>query len=453
MAIEHRQEHPSPEIEYSLISIRDENDLGTGRFTTLLKPNVLSTSRAILSVVVNVPVFQISVNTNPDTGEVPVLLGKADGTDPISRKVFLLPANISSVIAHEIVASFKNWQVTGLELDGKLLVKKKPPELQLRHFEISGRGSDRVNPKIFFEAHERILEELFGREWFLEDEKRKSSHPAYKSWKLCTKLIAQNGIVKWPDDAQNLPAMARVILDNYFLLVCSGGDISSLRLGSFANYGDDNVRRRLYSVLGDENGFESLMTELAYSAWHISKGHEVRAYEETGYPDFQVFTEDAILPLVTDCKRIRKDTKDSRFSKIINKANKQIKALGIDCYGVAAIDITEKVTNPNVFSDEIPKSVLHISEVVSAPIREYNSSVSAVLLFWDDYVVHGEPGASPSSLFAYRRRSHVLRHRNPVHELPENVELFDFGNTLTYRIRWPRGTRNSRRKSYEEYNN
>lgn len=250
------------------------------------------------------------------------------------------------------------------------------------------------------------------------------------------KLIAQDGIIKWPEDVLNLREIARVILDNYFLIQCSGGNIRNLRLGSFANYGSESVRRRLYSVLGSGSGFRSLMAELSYSAWHISKGHKVTAYEEKGYPDFHVFAEGAILPLVTDCKHIRKDTKDSRFSKIIKKANKQIKALGIGCYGIAAIDITDKVTNPDVFSDEIPKSVLHITEVVSSAIQKHNTSVSAVLLLWDDYQVLGEPMVAPSSLIAYRRRSHVLRHLEPLHKLPEELELFNIGNTITYRVFW-----------------
>ena len=75
---------------------------------------------------VKVPRFQISVNINPGTKEIPVLLGKADGTDPISRKVFLLPMNVDPTISHSFVATFENWQVTGLELDGTPLTQNKP---------------------------------------------------------------------------------------------------------------------------------------------------------------------------------------------------------------------------------------------------------------------------------------------------------------------------------------
>jgi len=436
VAIEHRQQNPSPEIEYSIITIPDENDLGTGRFITLLKVNALSSAKAISSMIVNVPAFQISVNINPGIREIPVLLGRADGTDPISGRLFILPSTVIPQVPHEFVTKFENWQVTGLELDGQPLDEKESQEAEFRQFEIYAQEPELMSPKLFFEAHKKILEDLFGQQWFFRNGEKKLKHPAYSSWNLCLKLIGQDGIVKWPEDVQALPDIAKVILDNYFILQCSGGDISTLRLGSFANYGSQSVRRRLNSVIRTEDGFRSVMTELSYSAWHISKGYKVTAYEEEGYPDFQVLPEDGTLPLVTDCKHIQKDSSDRRFAKVINKANNQVKKLGIKCYGIAVIDITEKVTNPNAFSDEIPQSVLHIAEVVSNAIQKGNSSISAVLLLWDDYVVHGEPSTSPTSLFAYRRRSQILKHRDPVHKLPEEFQLFKFGNTITYKVFW-----------------
>lgn len=293
-----------------------------------------------------------------------------------------------------------------------------------------------MNTKIFFEAQNKILEELFGRKWFSEKSRKKTNHPAYLKWKLCAKLISQNGIIKWPEDTHNFSEVADIILNNYFLLQCSGGNINKLELGSFANFGDDPVRKRLISVLQSETHFSSLMTELSYAAWHISKGHKVIAYEDEGYPDFQVIMNSTKLPLVTDCKRIFKDTNNSRLSKVITKANKQIKKIAIDCYGICVIDITEKITNNNHFSDNIPQEVLDISSVVSKSIQTKNSSVSAVLLLWNDYVLHGIPETSPTSLFAYRRRGYLVSHSDPKYNLPKNIELFAFGNTITYRVTW-----------------
>ncbi len=65
----------------------------------------------------NPPVFQISLNLNPSTGEIPVLLGAANGSDPTSRKTYIFPENVSISDSHEFVVTFKNWEITGLFMD------------------------------------------------------------------------------------------------------------------------------------------------------------------------------------------------------------------------------------------------------------------------------------------------------------------------------------------------
>lgn len=123
-SIRHRRPEASPEIEYGEVYIPDDRNLGTGEFTTLLRPSALSKSRAIFSIMVNPPAFQISVNINPGTRETPVLLGKADGSDPVSRKVFILPPSVDSAVKHRFVARFEEWQITSLEMDGEQLREK-----------------------------------------------------------------------------------------------------------------------------------------------------------------------------------------------------------------------------------------------------------------------------------------------------------------------------------------
>ena len=122
--IRHRQPEGSPEIEYAEIYIPDDQNVGEGSFTTVLKPNVLSKSKVIASMIVNVPIFQISVNINPDTREIPVLLGKADGSAPLSRKLFVIPSDIKPSKSHTFVATFENWEITGLTLNGADLSQK-----------------------------------------------------------------------------------------------------------------------------------------------------------------------------------------------------------------------------------------------------------------------------------------------------------------------------------------
>jgi hypothetical protein len=119
--VRHRQPSSAPGIEYGEIFIPDDNDMGTGTFTTLLQANALSAGNPIASIMLNKPKFQISVNINPGTKEIPVLLGKADGSDPAEKKLFLLPQNLDVSVSHEFVATFENWKVTDLQLNGESL--------------------------------------------------------------------------------------------------------------------------------------------------------------------------------------------------------------------------------------------------------------------------------------------------------------------------------------------
>ena len=119
--IKRRQVSASPEIEYAEIHIPDDRHLGTGRFTTVTKPSALSSGKAVSSIMFNPPLFQISLNLNPSTGEIPVLLGAANGSDPTSRKVFLFQEQVSLADSHEFKVTFEDWQITGLYIDGTSL--------------------------------------------------------------------------------------------------------------------------------------------------------------------------------------------------------------------------------------------------------------------------------------------------------------------------------------------
>ena len=123
--IRQRPGNIAPDVEYGEIFIPDDTDLGTGRFTTSLKPGAMSGQEEILSVMKNVPVFEISMNIDFNTQAIPVSLGKADDTPPLSRKVFILPEDVNPAKKHTFVTNFQDWEIKSLVLDGKALTAER----------------------------------------------------------------------------------------------------------------------------------------------------------------------------------------------------------------------------------------------------------------------------------------------------------------------------------------
>ena len=119
-----RQNNPGPGIDYSEIHIPDDSHLGTGKYTLSLQSNALVNQKVITGIIINKPIFQMSVNINPGPKEVPVLLGKADGSDPISQKLFSLPQNIGLAGTHRFEAIFECWEIKSLEMNGMRLLEK-----------------------------------------------------------------------------------------------------------------------------------------------------------------------------------------------------------------------------------------------------------------------------------------------------------------------------------------
>jgi hypothetical protein len=234
----------------------------------------------------------------------------------------------------------------------------------------------------------------------------------------------------------NLPWIASLVLDSCSLVELARGDLQTLRLGSLANDGDAQVQRRIAAVLPDPERFPSLFTELACAAWHLSKGHGVTAYEDLAFPDFQRSIPNWDLPVLVDCKRVRKETRDCGFGKVIAKTNAQIKTPNIECFGLAAIDVSEQIEPPKAFSDAVPDRVRATEKLVETALSSGNRSVGGVLLIWDDAVVMGTPPQAPSTLVAYRRRSRLVRHQNPLRPLPSSVDDLTVGSTAAYRVVW-----------------
>ena len=115
----------SPEITKAEVYFPDDADLGTGTFTTTFEPNVFPPSKVIMSIALNVPAFQMSTTVNPNRDLV-VLLGRADGSDPMAQKSFDMPERIPRNVPHSVGVSFSGWQITEASWDFEHLLTPRP---------------------------------------------------------------------------------------------------------------------------------------------------------------------------------------------------------------------------------------------------------------------------------------------------------------------------------------
>ncbi|MCK5511519.1 MAG: hypothetical protein KAI96_01850 [Thermodesulfovibrionia bacterium] len=120
-AINSREQKPVPGIDYSEIRIPDEENLGTGTFKTVLLPNAMAKNCPIINTIVNVPVFQLMVNINSAENEVTVLLGKADKSPALFRRVFKLSENLDLSKAYSFEVTFSHWKIKDLKMNRKKL--------------------------------------------------------------------------------------------------------------------------------------------------------------------------------------------------------------------------------------------------------------------------------------------------------------------------------------------
>ena len=286
----------------------------------------------------------------------------------------------------------------------------------------------------FFAVQKQLLEQLFGDKWFVNNLARNKRHPAFKKWQFCREMIEKGGEISFPVIRDEFDQIASLMLDNYILAESSGGELSQFSLGDFKGFGDEKVQKRIQTIISDPKQFNSLMTELSLAAWCSSKDFLVTPYEEIGYPDFRLDIDGVNLPVVVECKNIEDGTTNNRFKNIVNKANKQIKNIGEDCYGVLFVDITALVERREELSDSLPESVEIIIEIFNDLLAHFNSSVSSAILFWDEYSIFGEEQDAERTTAFIRRRSYHVAHKNPKQCLPSDTPLLEYGNTIAFGV-------------------
>lgn len=291
---------------------------------------------------------------------------------------------------------------------------------------------DKIGPLALIQFQMRILESLFGRDWFVQNQRRKLNHPAYKRWILCNKLMSQYGILRFPEDYAILTQFGEIMLDGLALEECSGRGLGSFELGNFANYGDASVRKRIHSVKYDPDMFQDLLVELNYAAWHISHGDDllVLSSETKSLPDFKVkFRSAEQLEVLVECKRIQRESEPSRIRNVIKSANKQIKSYGESLCGLVVIDVGAQVTKPSELSGDFPREVVDFIKIVTRMLSNYHTSVSAVLLVWGDYLIN-ENLDNRHIAVILRKRSHLIFHPNAKTPLPKTSPISKYGRSF-----------------------
>lgn len=273
--------------------------------------------------------------------------------------------------------------------------------------------------------------------WFQAQGAKGSRHPALLRWIEAGHLEKKPTIAR-SDHIARSRWVSTLTFESYMLATVSGGDVGTFTVGTFSNYGDESVRRRIRAVVDHPLHFLSVLTELSYAAWHIDRGHAVTATEETGKADLVIRVPGLSMPIVADCKRVGRDSLIERFPKLITAANRQIKAHGVRGYGVAVLDVSDWVSDASAIqrtrdpqrepiSDAVPVEISKAQAVCAGALRQHNSSVSCALIIWNEFLFIGPDDAHGHTLCILRRRCAQVRNANArtpfIESPPINGEL------------------------------
>lgn len=298
-----------------------------------------------------------------------------------------------------------------------------------------------------FTSQQRLIKELFAKEDWLKLCQRQPNHPAVNKYRICQQMIEQGGIIKFPENSDILAELTSILLDNYIFAKISGGNTTHFSLGDFANYGDLKVKQNIESQLKNEktDAFSSLMTELSFGAWFLSKqGFQLTATEDEGLADFKIDIHGHPIPIAVECKHIDTSTNESRYQSDIKKANKQIKNWKTtlsteEMYGIVVIDVSSRFLNIRNNFGKIKNELTELASKIQRLIRKEYSSVSGVLLMCDSFQMSNEPGERSHTDFSCARSGLFIRHLKPIQPLPDTLaQSFEshWGYQTGYRVKW-----------------
>lgn len=270
-----------------------------------------------------------------------------------------------------------------------------------------------------FKWQASLLEELLPIGWF---DRPHPEHRAFRRWELCRALHASGGKMPIGVPQAVHQEVVSAFLDSVWFSFLSESDLASYQVGSFSDYGDDKFRRFRESRAAHEQGFDDLMTELSYGAWHKWQGAVVQPLEEEGKADLIArLAQPGGGALVAECKRLTV-MNSNRIDAIVKKASRQIRETDALVPGVLVVDVTAAIgglerASQSEVGDELE---LAFTEAIRG---EKNRSVSTVVLFWDHHeYVQSDDGRIESLL---QRRWQQLDHGAPANPLPLDAKVFE----------------------------
>jgi len=291
-----------------------------------------------------------------------------------------------------------------------------------------------VNWRVAFEGYIRVVEKFLN----IAGLRHANDHPLAKSIAQLKHLL-QIG-VPTPDGMLHVGQFgptpeaaleaARDFLATFFRL----GMDSMYWLGPQGRYipeleNDEKIKRFLVTRLPDPEMCEDVLSEMSYRGYLKARGLRVDLTEDDGMPDMKVWGSNGAFH--AEIKAIHKGSNPDRASKVIAKANKQIKRTP-EGVGICAILVLETIqmrgdmiAKPGLIPDEIKPIIQSVEGVMNSSNCK---SVAEAVVSWDEFAVLGTPPGWVG-LHAVRRSVRVS-HREARAPIP-HLKLADLEPSAT----------------------
>ncbi|WP_374313859.1 hypothetical protein [Dongia sp.] len=220
-----------------------------------------------------------------------------------------------------------------------------------------------------------------------------------------------------PDSAMNvasslLSTLFRFGIDSMYWLGKDGSYIPELER-------DSAVRRFLTTRLPNPDMCEDVLAEMTYRGYLKGRGLTVEFTEEEGMPDMKVLGSHGAFH--AEVKALHNGSNLDRVSKVIEKANKQIKRTP-EGIGVCAIQVVETIqlNGASITAPlSIPATIEPIIKSAQTAMSSMNfKSVAETIVTWDEFDLLGRP---PGWIGLHAvRRSVRLSHVTPRASIPHN---------------------------------